>query len=59
LLVNAGLDLGYIAGGLALIHQARGRPDRAGMGLGIVPQGLFLLCYDLLLAGLAGKWSKP
>lgn len=59
LLVNAGLDLGYIAGGLALIHRARGRPDRAGMGLGIVPQGLFLLCYDLLLAGLAGKWSKP
>ncbi|MFN8503095.1 DUF6992 family protein [Kouleothrix sp.] len=58
LLANAVLDAGYIAGGLALIRSARGRPERAGMGVGIVPQGLFLLCYDLLLAWLAGPWAR-
>ena len=59
LLANAVLDLGYIAGGLALLRSARGRPDRTGMGLGIVPQGLFLLGYDLLLAWRAGQWTQP
>lgn len=59
LLANAALDVGYIAGGLALLGSARGRPERTGMGLGIVPQGLFLLCYDLLLARRAGQWTRP
>jgi len=58
LLVNAALDVGYVAGGVALLHGARGRAERAGMGVGIVPQGVFLLCYDLLLAWLAGPWAR-
>ena len=48
LLVNALLDLGYIAGGVILSRQER--PDRRGMGLGIIPQGVFLFFYDSLFA---------
>src|SRR3569832_2109310 len=40
LLVNAGLDVGYVAGGLALARTSRGRADRLGMGIGILVQGL-------------------
>ena len=56
LLINAGLDIGYVAGALALISRAQGRPERLGMGWGILPQGLFLLCYDTLLAWRTGGW---
>lgn len=56
LLINAGLDVGYVAGALSLIARARGRPERLGMGWGILPQGLFLLCYDTLLAWRTGRW---
>lgn len=42
LALNAGLDVGYVAGGLAL---ARGT-SRRGDGLAIVVQGLFLLWLD-------------
>lgn len=59
LLVNAGLDVGYVGGALALIRGARGRAERLGMGLGILPQGLFLLAYDSLLAWRAGRWIAP
>ena len=57
LLINAGLDVGYVAGGLALARRARGRPDRLGIGLGIAGQGLFLLIYDSLLAWLTTPWT--
>jgi hypothetical protein len=48
LLVNAGLDVFYMAGGLALVAR-RGQDDPywRGTGLGIVVQGGFLLAFDL------------
>ena len=51
LAVNAGLDLIYIAGGVAL-WLTLGRADafNAGMGLGILVQGGFLLLFDALHA---------
>jgi hypothetical protein len=54
LLVNALLDICYIAGGVILARHHR--PDRRGMGLGIIPQGLFLLLFDGLLARGVGRW---
>jgi hypothetical protein len=54
--VNSFLDLGYIAGGWVLVRRARGRGDRAGTGLGIMAQGLFLLIFDGLLTWLTGRW---
>jgi hypothetical protein len=47
LAVNAGLDVLYIAGGLA-VAAGRGRTDRAarGHGLAAVAQGAFLLVFD-------------
>jgi hypothetical protein len=54
LLLNAGLDVLYIAGGAALAWRQR-RRDRRGMGLGIIPQGAFLLAYDCLLAREVGR----
>jgi hypothetical protein len=54
LLLNAGLDVLYIAGGAALALRQR-RRDRRGMGLGIIPQGAFLLAYDSLLAREVGR----
>lgn len=52
LLVNAALDVGYIAGGLWLLRTASAeqRRTRQGMGSGIMVQGAFLLLYDALLA---------
>lgn len=54
LLVNAGLDLLYIAAGLLTALRFRGRPDRVGLGTGIAVQGLFLLIFDALLARTVG-----
>ncbi len=48
LLINALLDLGYIAAGAILARQEQ--PDRRGMGLGIIPQGVFLFLFDTLFA---------
>lgn len=57
LLVNAGLDVLYIGSGAWTAWAFRDRPDRRGIGLGIVFQGLFLLVYDLLLADdVARRW---
>ncbi len=48
LLFNAGLDVGYVAGGLALAHtKGRDDPFWRGSGYGIVLQGAFLLFLDL------------
>lgn len=42
LLVNAGLDVGYVAGGAWLTRSARWRGD----GQAVIVQGLFLLVLD-------------
>ncbi|MEO7910051.1 MAG: hypothetical protein ABIV47_10415 [Roseiflexaceae bacterium] len=55
LLINAGLDAGYVAGGWVLLRGARGREQRVGTGLGIIMQGLFLLIYDSVLAWMVGR----
>lgn len=57
-LANAALDVGYVAAGLALIRRAAARPERAGMGLGMLLQGLFLLLFDSALALLAGRYTR-
>ncbi|NJM05009.1 hypothetical protein HC891_00430 [Candidatus Gracilibacteria bacterium] len=54
MLVNAGLDVGYILGGLALLRSEQ--PGRQGMGLSIVMQGAFLLAYDAWLANDVRGW---
>jgi hypothetical protein len=48
LLVNAGLDVGYVAGGLALLSPPSRLPvrPRPGDAVAIVVQGLFLLALD-------------
>ena len=51
LLFNAGLDVGYIAGGLYLNERGR-RLDREqwqGFGKSVMLQGTFLLCFDLIM----------
>ncbi|MBC8076442.1 MAG: hypothetical protein H7Y32_10240 [Chloroflexales bacterium] len=55
LLLNAGLDVLYIAGGAVLAWRQWAQRDRRGMGLGIIPQGVFLLLYDSLLAHEVGQ----
>ena len=56
--VNAGLDLLYIAGGWWLAQTAGQRPQRRGLGLGIVVQGLFLLIYDSWLVWRVAAWRS-
>lgn len=55
LLINAGLDVGYVVSGWVLLRGARGRDQRVGMGLGIIIQGLFLFMYDSVLAWMVGR----
>jgi hypothetical protein len=64
ILLNAGLDFGYIAAGAWLGTKSPKRSDklyanrilfRKGMGWGIVAQGSFLLIWDILLALLVHK----
>lgn len=55
LLLNAGLDVLYIASGAWTARRYAAEPGRRGLGLGIVVQGLFLLIYDLLFARAIGK----
>lgn len=53
LLLNAALDVGYVALGAWLLATAA--PDdawRAGAGVGVIVQGAFLLAFDLLHAQL-------
>lgn len=54
--LNALLDVGYIAGGVALARN--GRNERAGMGIGVIVQGAFLLLFDLALVALSGHWAR-
>ena len=59
LLINVGLDLLYIGGGLTTARRAAQRPGRQGMGMGIALQGLFLLIFDSLLAReVAQRWIR-
>lgn len=46
LLVNVGLDAGYVMGGLVLWRWRRGTGAAAGASAGIVAQGAFLLAHD-------------
>jgi hypothetical protein len=55
LLVNAGLDVLYIASGLWTARRFRDRRDRQGLGIGIAVQGVFLLVYDAALAWDVGR----
>jgi esterase/lipase len=58
--LNAGLDLGYIAGGLALARR-RGQANAAwrGHGWGVLVQGGFLLLFDLYHALRAPLGDPP
>ena len=51
LLVNAGLDVGYLAAGAWLVRDGRWRGD----GAAVVVQGAFLLALD----GLAARALRP
>lgn len=53
LAVNAALDIGYIAGGVALARQPS--KHRQGMGWGIIVQGLYLLIWDTILVILVRR----
>ncbi len=56
LLVNAGLDVLYVAGGVALaVRRGKDDPYWLGTGLGIVIQGGFLLIFDLWHGLQAGE----
>ena len=48
-LINAGLDVLYVVSGVLLWHFAE-RDDLRGVGAGIVPQGSFLLTFDIAAA---------
>lgn len=61
LLFNAGLDLGYMAGGLYLRERAPSteNPDRMrGWGNSIILQGGFLFVYDCVMAYLHSRRNK-
>jgi hypothetical protein len=58
LLVNAALDVGYLATGTAMTITGTERPARRGSGLGVIIQGLFLLIYDLWFADKTRYWLK-
>ncbi len=51
LLFNAGLDVGYIAGGLYLNERGKrlGREQWQGFGKSVVLQGAFLLSFDIIM----------
>ena len=50
LLFNAGLDVGYLMGGLYLLERAKNNPDKQdrfkGFGQAVLLQGGFLLLFD-------------
>lgn len=51
LLFNAGLDVGYIAGGLYLVERGKrmNREQWQGFGKSMVLQGAFLLSFDVIM----------
>lgn len=58
LLVNAGLDVLYVAAGVALIVLWR-TPDGLGHGLGVLVQGGFLLAFDVWHGARVGPVEAP
>jgi len=50
LLINTGLDVGYVGLGAWLMQRFKARADRRGMGLGILIQGLWLFLFDGLVS---------
>jgi len=56
LLINAGLDAGYIGAGFLLRHLSVKYPKRSAMlkgyGNSIIMQGAFLLVFDVILYGI-------
>ena len=63
LLVNAGLDVGYMAAGSALARtKGQNDPGWRGHGIGILLQGAFLWVFDLFHASQiqnTGKTANP
>jgi hypothetical protein len=55
LLVNAGLDVGYLAAGAWLLRRTRRRGD----GAAVMVQGAFLLWLDATSARRLGDGSQP
>ena len=53
LLINAGLDIGYMAGGFLMTRLSSGYPAREqllrGYGRSVIMQGAFLLVFDIVL----------
>jgi hypothetical protein len=47
--LNAALDIGYVAGGKALLRDSQDQPGRRGTGWGVIVQGAFLFVWDILL----------
>lgn len=62
LLVNAGLDVVYVAGGLYLNERGNTHPDQAdklhGYGKAVMAQGAFLLAFDALNYLIARKRGR-
>ncbi len=62
LLINAGLDVVYVAGGLYLNEGGNTHPDQAnklhGYGKAIMAQGAFLLAFDALNYLIAKKRGR-
>lgn len=48
--INAALDVGYMAGGLAMMLRPGGGARAKGTGLGILLQGAFLFLFDTILS---------
>jgi len=61
LLFNAGLDIGYIAGGLYLLERAKNSEENQerfrGYGRAVILQGAFLLAFDVALYALLNSKS--
>ena len=63
LLFNAGLDLGYVAGGFYLIERSKrsgiDRPERLrGFGDSIILQGAFLFAFDIVAYLTSMKYNS-
>jgi len=62
LLLNAGLDVGYVLGGLYLTERAKnlskGQNMLKGYGQSIMLQGAFLFVFDLVLYGFMNEQTQ-
>lgn len=60
LLVNAALDVGYLAGGLYLMERGKNldREQWVGFGQSVIMQGAFLMAFDLIMYRFQRHTSK-